>query len=221
MLFRSQRDQSYSCPLIIMLRGGLFTVFAYFSILFMDTFVKIAILGVIGFGNIGYQLMPLLLALISAMIFLFAAVFNAPTKQGLVSFTSLIIFYGGFFWFNHLTQFDESDGIYTPILYVFIIQIGMAVVSFLLRKSIKKEPLLEPPLWNISAKFKHIFRPRVILLFWLLATFELIAIFEGYSFFAFGPSAQTLTQIILDIALVAFVIIWVLCDRRLLKKEGK
>lgn len=206
-----KKDSRYECPFVIFLRGGLFSVMTYISIALIDVFIRILFLGEMGYGNIGYHIMPLLLALLSAGIFIFAAVFNAPTKQSMITFALTIGLYG----------FLGRDDLYTPLIYVIAIQLGMALLFIAFRKIMKQNPPLEPPMWDITPKFKVFFRPRMIIFIWIVVTIEFIAMFEGYSFFAFGPGDQTITQVCLDIAWIAFVVGWIIWDRWDVKSKLK
>ena len=76
------------------------------------------------------------------------------------------------------------DVLYEPFLYVWGIEFIVTMVWVLIRKLVKKPPFEEPVLWDWSARFKRIFRPRVILGFWVISFLELLFFLEGYSLFA-------------------------------------
>jgi hypothetical protein len=171
-------------------------------------------LGQMGYGNLGYYLFPMIIALVSGLIFLWACVFTAPTKKSLLTFFFLVGIYGYYFWFTGSDQLGEKDGLVLPLQYGIAFQIIIGLLSLGLRKILKKTPILEPPLWNQSARFKSLITPGVMVLIWALTTSEVIGLFEGYSFFAFGSGLEGIIQIILDLIIIGFIIGWVLVERK-------
>jgi hypothetical protein len=216
-----KQDQNYSCVIITFIRSGIFAAFSYWAMMFLDAFVKILLLGQMGYGNIGFQLAPVILALVSGIIIIFACVFSAPTKKGIITFAVIIGVYAYYFWSTGYESLDERESIYIPLIYIFVTQIVIMILSLLIRKLLKKQPLVEPPLWNLSLKFKSILRPKIILALWIIYTIEIVSIFEGYSFFAFGPGSLVWQQIIIDLLIIVGFTTWYILDRKLQKKQIK
>jgi hypothetical protein len=175
----AKADQKYTCPLVVLLRGGIFTMLAYFGLLFWDVLIRVLFLGAIGYGNIQYFIAPLLLGAVTGTIFIVGGAFTAPTKRSLIFFGLLAGLSIYSFWFS-----NELDVLYEPFLYVWAIEFVMTIVWILIRMLVKKPPFEEPVLWDWSVKFKRVFRPKVILGFWVISFLELLFFLEGYSLFA-------------------------------------
>jgi len=43
--------------------------------------------------------------------------------------------------------------------------------------------------------------------------------FEGYDLFAFGPGPGNITQIVIDIGLILFTLLWVIVNKKIAKKK--
>nr|MDO8109222.1 hypothetical protein [Candidatus Sigynarchaeota archaeon] len=175
----AKADQKYTCPLMVLLRGGVFTLLAYMGLLFWDIVIRVFVFNVIGYGNIHYFIAPLLLAAISGTIFIVGGAFTAPSKRTLVFFGLLVGISIYAFWFT-----SSMDVLYEPVLYTWGVEFVVTIVWILIRKLVKKPPFEEPVLWDWSAKFKRIFNPKVILGLWVVSFLELLFFLEGYSLFA-------------------------------------
>jgi len=170
--------------LIKILRGVLFSVYVYYAILFLDSVVKILGFGVLGYENIWFHAVSLILMLILAVFFLFIAVFNAPTVQTLISFICIVGFCIYYFDFYLPTIFiGEKDVlIKTPFIAIGIL-IGTNLLTLPLRmlKYIKKSTLDFDTLWNISEKVKKAINIKSFLVLWIFFMVESILQLEGLS----------------------------------------
>ena len=168
----------YQCFII---KGGqviVFTAFAYFGLMFLDTVIKEAT-GLITTNNLNYHLAPMILLTIIAILILFGSVFNAPSIRTLISFGIAIGVYYYFFWISTsysifgmsgdlLTTGNGMPPIYIPPLYIFTILVILEIVVFIVRvirkpkvtrrswrESWKDVLFNDKPLWDISAQFKE------------------------------------------------------------------
>jgi hypothetical protein len=116
---------------------------------------------------------------LTGTVFIVGGAFTAPTKRSLIFFGLLVGLSIYAFWFS-----TDLDVLYEPFLYVWGIEFVVSIAWILIRKLVKKPPFDEPVLWDWSAKFKRIFRPKVILGFWVVSFLELLFFLEGYSLFA-------------------------------------
>lgn len=210
----AKANETYTCLLVVLLRSIFFTMFSYWGMIFLDSFVKIMFLGPMSYGNIGYYLSPMFLALISGIIVIIGCVFIAPTVKTLINFVVLQIVYGYFFWFTGYTNLGERDGIYIPMIYIIGIEMMIGLCYIGIRYVLHKNPLIDNPLWNLSAKFKSIITPPVIIVLWILNVIEFISLWEGYSFFAFGTGIGNTIQILIDIGTIIICIIAAIISRR-------
>ena len=120
-----------------------FTAFAYFGLMFLDTVIKEAT-GLITTNNLNYHLAPMILLTIIAILILFGSVFNAPSIRTLISFGIAIGVYYYFFWISTsysifgmsgdlLTTGNGMPPIYIPPLYIFTILVILEIVVFIVR----------------------------------------------------------------------------------------
>lgn len=171
--------QKYTCPLVVLFRGGIFTMLAYYGLLFWDIVIRVLFLGVIGYANIHYFIVPLVLAAVSGTIFIMAAAFTAPTIRSLLFFGLLAGLSIYAFWFS-----NDLDVLYEPFLYVWAVELVVSIAWVLVRRLLKKRPFDEPVLWDWSARFKRFLNPHVIIGFWVISFLELLFFLEGYSLLA-------------------------------------
>ncbi len=176
--------ERYTCPLVVVLRGLLFAILPYFGLLFWDTVIKVGFLGILGYGNLSYQLAPLILIAILGSFLLVAAAFVAPTRASLIAFGAIIASTLYYLEAYVLTlPPDEGEQVfYMPA----IINIGIVFVveglALLYRAIRKRRPLLEGKrLWDISAPFKMLASRRTYIILWILFSVEFILEFEGLS----------------------------------------
>ncbi len=197
----SKVGERYTCPLVTGIRGGIFTLFAYFGLIFWEDFFNVLVLGQIGYGNIRYFLAPLLLAAVSGTIFIVGGVFVAPTKRTLIFFSLLV----GFALYTYASG-EGLDILYEPILYVWGIEFVTTVVWTLGRKLRKKSPFEEPVLWDWSNRFKRILNPKVILGFWVVSFIEMLLFLEGYSLFVGFEEINYWIWVLGTLAVAGFVV---------------
>ncbi len=197
----SKVGERYTCPLVTGIRGGIFTLFAYFGLIFWEDIFNVLILGQLGYGNIRYFLAPLLLAAVSGTIFIVGGVFIAPTKRTLIFFGLLV----GFALYTYASG-EGLDILYEPILYVWVIEFVTTVVWTLGRKLRKKSPFEEPVLWDWSNRFKRILNPKVILGFWVVSFIELLLFLEGYSLFVGFEEINYWIWVLGTLAVAGFVV---------------
>ena len=164
------------------LRAVLFSLFAYYAILLLDSIVKILGLGVLGYGNIWFHATGLILMFLLAICFLFIAVFNAPTYQTLFTFVCILGFCIYFFEFYLPTIFFGEKDVLIRTPYIAIaIMIGSNVVTLPLRIiNYRKHSTLEQ-LWDISEKVKKVINFKSILVLWGFFMVESILLLEGLS----------------------------------------
>ena len=144
----------WSRYLLNSLRAVLFSMFAYYAILYLDSIVKILGFGVLGYGNIWFHATGLILMFLLAVCFLFIAVFNAPTYQTFFTFICILGFCLYFFEF-YLPEFSigERDVLFkTPYIAITIL-IGTNFITLPLRIiNYKKRSTLEFKNCGISQK---------------------------------------------------------------------
>ena len=166
------------------LRAVLFSVFAYYAILFLDSVIKILGFGVIGYGNIWFQATGLILMLLLAITFLFIAVFNAPTYQTLFTFACILAFCIYFFEFYLPTIFiGEKDVLIRTPFIAIAIMIGSNIISLPFRLiRYKRHSTLEfNNLWDITEKTKKVINFKSIFVLWVFFMVETILQLEGLS----------------------------------------
>ncbi|MBN2154655.1 MAG: hypothetical protein JW776_01245 [Candidatus Lokiarchaeota archaeon] len=116
------------------LRAVLFSIFAYYALLMLDTIVKILGLGILGYGNIWFQSAGLILMFVLGIFFLFVAVFNLPTYQTLFSFLCILVFCIYFFEFHLSTFFIGEREVLTKTPFITVaIMLGSNLLTFPLR----------------------------------------------------------------------------------------
>lgn len=212
-----QPDHKYTCFIITVFRSVIFVLFTAWSLLFVDSFIKSIFFGQLNYGAIDFYLAPMILALITAIIFIWGSVFTAPTKKSLLTF----IFISGvtiyFLWISGNENWGEKDGLTTPLIYALVFHFGIGLISIIYRLLIKQDIFKDEPLWDQSNLFKTRINPRVILLMWTLVTIETVGFFEGYSFFALsGPIA--LGQYLMDGLMILIIFIWIYVEKKSHKK---
>ncbi|HMF33294.1 MAG TPA: hypothetical protein VKK79_17850 [Candidatus Lokiarchaeia archaeon] len=197
----SKPGEKYQCFIV---RGGItiiFTTFAYFGVLFLDTVIKEAA-GIITPNNLNYHLGPMILLAIVAILILFASVFNAPTVRTLVSFGAVLGVYVYFFWFSDALLDNEMKPIYIPPLYILAavaaLEVAVLVVRAIRKPHVTTKPWREcwqemlftdEPLWDLSARFKRWISVKVWVVLWVLFSAEFILDFNGYSLLSWVPGA--------------------------------
>jgi hypothetical protein len=166
------------------LRAVLFSLFAYYAILLLDSVIKVIGFGVIGYGNIWFQATGLILMFLLAISFLFIAVFNAPTYQTLFTFACILVFCVYFFEFHLPTIFIGEKDVLTRTPFIAIaIMIGSNIVILPFRIiHYKRNSTLEfKKLWDISEKAKKIINFKSMLVLWAFFMIETILQLEGLS----------------------------------------
>ncbi len=177
--------ERYTCPLVVGLRAILFPVLAYYGLLFWDTVVKVGFLGILGYGNLSYQLAPIILMAILGSFLLVGSAFVAPTRASLVAFCAIVIYTMYYLQVEALTFIGEDDS--KPAFYLpAVVSIGIVLVveglALLYRAIRKRRPLLVAKcLWDNSAQFKRVASRRTYIILWILFMIEFILEFEGLS----------------------------------------
>ena len=184
MVRKSKNRETWLSYLLNSLRAALFSVFAYYSYLYLDSIVKVLGFGVLGYGNIWFHATGLILMLLLSISFLFIAVFNAPTYQTFFTFICIIGFCIYFFEF-HLPIFfiGEKDVlIRTPYIAIAIL-IGTNILTLPFRFiHNKRHGSFEfEKLWDISDKIKKVINFKSILVLWVFFMIETILQLEGLS----------------------------------------
>jgi hypothetical protein len=212
-------DQKYTCPLVIGLRGLLFSVFTYWALISFDSLIKILFLGQIGYGNIGYYLFPVFLALISGILILIGSVFVAPTRKTILGFIFILIVFGYYIWGIGNSNLPELGSLFIPLVSLLVFEVILTAIYLFIRLIFKNRKIEDTPLWDISEKYKAFFRPKLILAFWIMYSIEIFLLFGGYSIFAFGSGSENLYQILIDLAILSGYIMWFLVDRIIQKNR--
>lgn len=165
-------------------RAVLFSLFAYYAILLLDTIVKVLGFGVLGYGNIWFHATSLILTFLLAICFLFIAVFNAPTYQTFFTFLAILGFCIYFFEFHLPTFFiGEKDVLIRTPFIAIAIMIGSNIVTlpFRLIRHKRHSTLEFKKLWDISEKIKKVINFKSVLVLWAFFMIETILQLEGLS----------------------------------------
>jgi len=210
---KESKDQKITHPLVLMFRGIGLMVLSYWSLIFIDSFIKFVFLNQMSDAATKFSLFTIVLGLISAVILLIGAVFTAPTKKSLLTFVAVVGVYIYFFWGNGYLDLEEKDALYIPLIYTLASQVAIFIVISLIQL-LRKKSIHEDPLWDKKARFEPLLQPKVTFAFFLLYMILLFELFAGFSPFAYGPGATTYTQVFLDILMIAGFALWWLVDKK-------
>lgn len=185
-------SESYTCWLVRGLRGGVFIIFGVFSLVFIDTNLKILVFGIIGYGNIMLHMTSIILTFVLAIEFLFVSTFVAPNRKGLSTF-GIIVSYFIFFWYIFLPSANYSElnlfsskysvflaGVLFPILIGIVSAFILTFIELIVRKY-QNETFKDTPFYNIQVSAKKKLNLKFNLLLWGLITTELLLNLQGMS----------------------------------------
>ena len=161
------------------LRGLLFSLLTFFSLVFLDTVFKYSFIGILSTGNWSYHLAIFILTTIVAFIILFGTVFTAPTVKTIVNFIIILSITIYSMWFSDEYLEGQTNLLVMGIKYILITVLLVNLIWTLFQFILRKDPLEQRKLWDYSAKYKKIFRLRVFVVLWILVNIEVILIFEG------------------------------------------
>ncbi|MHA1819669.1 MAG: hypothetical protein ACTSU2_04330 [Promethearchaeota archaeon] len=176
--------EKYNCPLILGLRGLLFSAFTYWGILMWDSVIKIAFFGGLSHGNLNFYLASLILMAVLGSLLIIGSVFTAPTLKTLIVFTFALIISIYQLDINPEIIFNQQERaiLFSPIITIIEFQIIVEVLFDLLYYLLmKKNPLKIKPLWDMSDKFKKFMSWKIYLLLYILFSLEAILKMEGFS----------------------------------------
>ncbi len=166
------------------IRGCFFSIFAYFGLLYWDTFLKIIILGIITYSNIFYHLGAIILMIILGTVLLLMAVFIAPTLKTLIIFGFTLGISIFLLWFetgNEILASEERYIIYYPLGFILLAAIVIELLWDIISILLKRNPFENKKLWDITNKkiIKRFFNLKFYILLWLLFSIEFILKMEG------------------------------------------
>ena len=166
-------------PLYKMIRALVFTVYTYWSVLLLDSFVKITFLGIIGYANFSYHLAPMLLALILGIVMILGIAFVAPTLKSIISFLGVA---GYSLYYLEVIANQAGRGelemLYQPIVWGISITVGVNLLFGIIEmiRGTKFEVL-----WDWSETYRKHFGAKFYIIMFLLVCAEFILKFEGLS----------------------------------------
>ncbi|MGV9202600.1 MAG: hypothetical protein ACOC44_01080 [Promethearchaeia archaeon] len=188
-------SKQYTCWLLRGMRGFFFIVLTTFSLIFIDTNIKILFLGIIGYGNIYLHLASLILTFILAGQIIIGAVFIAPNRKGIVTFSAVLGTFI-FLWYINLPKtspealnlFDSKYSILLiavliPLLIGASVAIIMVCCEVILDKVRDDKDISDMPFYDRTKRFKSIFNWKFNIFLWALITTELILNLQGLSMF--------------------------------------
>lgn len=173
-------EESYTCWLVLGLRGIAFVFYCFIGLMFFDTSIKILFLGALGYGNITHHIASCVLLLILGFEFVLGAAFVAPTLKTLSTFGVIIVFFIYSWEISPVDIIEDYVVMLTPAFYGLIYLIVITLIYEMYRK-MKPEGFEDKELWNFERKFKSIFNWKFNLVMWALVFAELMLLFDGFT----------------------------------------
>ena len=176
-------SEQYTCWLIRGLRGFIFIVLTVFSFVFIDTGIKI-FLGIIEYGNLFIHLASIILTFILALQIIIGAVFVAPNRKGILTFTAILSSFV-FLWYYYIPK-TKMDSILTvailiPVVIGIIVALTLTLFEFIIERTKENKKIADTPFYDFREEFKSIFNWRLNLILWAAITSELLLNLQGLS----------------------------------------
>jgi hypothetical protein len=169
-------------------RGILFSIYAYYGFLLLDTVLKIGFFGIISYSNISYHIGSLILMVIFGVMIMIGTVFSAPTKKTIIIFGFLIGISIFFLWTsagNMILASEEKSIMYKPVSYILLVTIAVEAVWDTIKFLLKRNPFDNKRIWDFTENknFRRFFNIKVYFILWILFSIETLLKMEGMGLF--------------------------------------
>lgn len=177
-------EAQYTCPAVTGPRAVFFIIATVLSLLVFDMAVKEIFLDAVSYGNLMQYMASLILLLVFAVQALLGAVFVAPTRKGLVTFTAVVVTFI-FLWEFHLAKSHQDlvDAMLAGLFISIIVGIVVHGTQSLVHKiylTIHEDGKRDTRLWDIHRWYKRVFSLRFTILLFLLLLVDALLAFEGH-----------------------------------------
>ncbi|GAB4323501.1 MAG: hypothetical protein Kow0069_28660 [Promethearchaeota archaeon] len=184
-------DAKYQCWLVRGAQAVAYATFAGFGLTFFDTAVKVLLLGAYGRQVAWYFVPACVLTSVVAVEYVVGGAFVAPSRKGLASFAAMLVAF--LFVFEYYLPATRSGD---RTLYVIHVAVGLVALAALsLVEGVWKLATRgrgrggagggggkqRGPPWDLSARFKRVFSPKVNAVLWALLTVEVFLEVAGYT----------------------------------------